>query len=78
VVRFDANGEVLLDPRKAGIMIENDIVRWGDPLPPHSLETVGTTELRVISVEVKTRAGGSGPTLSHTPAPPPLWSTWKH
>jgi hypothetical protein len=56
VVRYDDRGEVLFDSRKSGTTLENDIVRWGEPLPPHSLENVGTTELRVISVEIKTRA----------------------
>jgi hypothetical protein len=56
VVRYDASGEVLFDSRKAGVTLENDIVRWGEPLPPHSLENVGTTTLHVISVEIKTRS----------------------
>ena len=56
VVRYDDRGEVLFDSRKAGATLENDVVRWGDPLPPHSLENVGTTTLHVISVEIKTRA----------------------
>ncbi len=55
VVRYDDRGEVLFDSRKAGTTLKNDIVRWGEPLPPHSLENVGTTELHVISVELKTR-----------------------
>lgn len=54
VVRYDDKGEVLFDSRKAGAALENDIVRWGEPLPPHSLENVGTNELRVLSVEIKT------------------------
>jgi mannose-6-phosphate isomerase-like protein (cupin superfamily) len=29
---------------------------WGDPLTPHSLENVGSKELRTITVEMK-RAG---------------------
>lgn len=55
VVRYDDQGGVLFDSRKAGTMLENNIVRWGEPLPPHSLENVGTAELRVISVEIKMR-----------------------
>lgn len=56
VVRYDASGLVLFDSRKAGTTLANDIVRWGEPLPPHSLENAGTTTLHVISVEIKTRA----------------------
>lgn len=56
VVRYDDKGAVLFDSRKSDATLENDIVRWGEPLPPHSLENVGRTELRVISVEIKTSA----------------------
>jgi hypothetical protein len=28
---------------------------WSGPLPPHTLENVGSTELRVIAVELKNR-----------------------
>ena len=51
-VRRDANGAVLADSRErtappvgAGL--------WIDPLPPHSVENVGSTDLRIIAVEVK-------------------------
>ncbi len=55
VVRYDSEGQVLFDSRKAGTTLQSDIVRWGEPLPPHSLENVDTVTLRVISVEIKTR-----------------------
>ncbi|HEY0975839.1 MAG TPA: hypothetical protein VGE21_00095 [Flavobacteriales bacterium] len=53
VVRYDGEGQVLFDSRKAGTLLQSDIVRWGEPLPPHSLENVDTVALRVISVEIK-------------------------
>lgn len=54
VVRYDGAGAVIHDSRKVGAALANDIVRWGEPLPPHSLENVGDVELRVVNVEIKT------------------------
>ena len=54
-VRRDANGAVLLDTRAAGPRLAPEAL-WGDPLPPHSLENVGATPLRIISTEVKSPA----------------------
>lgn len=49
-VRRDAGGATLVDTRggapAAGVL-------WGPPLGPHSLENVGSTPIRVMSVEVK-------------------------
>lgn len=53
VVRYDGEGKVLFDSRAAGTSLASDIVRWGQPLAPHSLENVDTVTLRVISVEIK-------------------------
>ena len=54
-IRRDAQGAVLVDSRErpspdigAGL--------WIDPLPPHSVENVGTADLHIIAVEVKTAA----------------------
>jgi hypothetical protein len=55
-VRRDADGNVLLDTRVADSTPEASDVLWSDPFPPHSLENVGDTELRVIMVEIKARA----------------------
>jgi len=52
-VRRDADGEVLLDARTLEQPFELPSAVWSDPLPPHSLENVDTTELHVISVELK-------------------------
>jgi len=49
-VRRDSAGAVLVDTRgqapASGAL-------WGPPLGPHSLENVGSTPIRVISVELK-------------------------
>ena len=51
-IRRDAKGNILIDSRErpspsigAGL--------WIDPLPPHSVENVGSSELHIIAVEVK-------------------------
>jgi hypothetical protein len=53
-VRRDGEGAILLDSRLDGRPAEGAAV-WSGPLPPHTLENVGESELRVISVELKGR-----------------------
>src|SRR5687768_11750321 len=48
-IRRDASGEVVVDSRLGGRGALPSIV-WSEALPPHSLENVGTTEIRVVSV----------------------------
>jgi hypothetical protein len=55
-VRRDAVGAIVVDSR-AGKRPPEGSALWSPPLPPHTLENVGTSELRAISVEVK----GAGP-----------------
>lgn len=52
-VRRDDAGTVLLDTRVAGLTAAAHAVLWGEPLGPHSLENVGATPLRVMSIEIK-------------------------
>jgi hypothetical protein len=52
-VRRDGEGEVLFDTRTAGQRPGPSATLWSEPLPPHSIENVGDTELRVIMVELK-------------------------
>jgi hypothetical protein len=52
-VRRDATGSVLLDSRTIAKPSEGAAF-WSSPLLPHTLENVGTCDLRVISVELKT------------------------
>jgi hypothetical protein len=51
-VRRDAAGTVVLDSRAIGGGSPPSVA-WSEALPPHSLENVGTAEIRVISVEIK-------------------------
>ena len=55
-VRRDADGNVLFDTRTAKAEPRVSDVLWSDAFPPHSLENVGDSELRVIMVEVKERS----------------------
>ena len=53
MVRRDDKGEVLMDSRMNGMMIEPGQAVWTPPLGPHSLENVGDSVIHVITVEVK-------------------------
>ena len=52
-VRRDAQGSVLVDSRIVAKPAPGSAL-WSGPLPPHTLENVGESELRAISVELKT------------------------
>ena len=52
-IRSDAAGSVLLDSRTIQKLPEGSAL-WTPPLPPHTLENIGPTDLHVISVELKT------------------------
>ncbi|MDE3201272.1 MAG: hypothetical protein KGN79_10170 [Acidobacteriota bacterium] len=52
-IRRDADGAVLADSRNGNGVAEGSAF-WSPPFPPHTVENVGSKELRVISVEIKT------------------------
>ena len=52
-VRRDAAGQMTVDTRGKPAPAGSPAVLWGEPLPPHTLENVGSTELHVISTELK-------------------------
>ena len=52
-IRRDGEGAVLLDTRSASRPPQSPETLWSEPLPPHSIENVGETDLRVIMVELK-------------------------
>lgn len=52
-IRRDASGTVVVDSRLSGKLVLPPVVLWSEALPPHSLENVGATEIRVMSVELK-------------------------
>jgi hypothetical protein len=49
-VRYDGEGNVLLDTRTTGPLPP---VAWIESLPPHAVENVGSTDIRLISFEIK-------------------------
>lgn len=53
-VRYDSHGTVDFDSRQSPSAGEPPKAVWIEPLPPHALENVGTGDLHVISIEVKT------------------------
>jgi hypothetical protein len=51
-VRRDAEGRVVMDSRLSGAGAPPAVL-WSPALPPHSLENVGSMEMRIVSVELK-------------------------
>jgi len=56
-VRRDAGGNVLVDTRSRRAPTALPLTIWSEPLPPHTLENVGSGELHVVSIELKDTAG---------------------
>jgi hypothetical protein len=52
-IRRDGEGRVLFDSRKAGPLPKTPAVEWLGPLPPHSIENVGTSVVHLLTVELK-------------------------
>ena len=51
-LRRDQNGNLLVDSRER-LRPEIGAGLWIEPLPPHSVENVGSADLHIIAVEVK-------------------------
>lgn len=52
-VRYDDKGDILLDSQTLSSKPNAGEVMWSSPLVPHTLKNTGSTDLRVISVELK-------------------------
>ena len=52
-IRRDGEGRVLFDSRKAGAAPKTPVIEWLGPLPPHSVENVGTSNVHLLTVELK-------------------------
>jgi len=52
-IRRDGEGKLLLDTRVTPFPTPRPAAEWLPPLPPHSVENVGTTDIRLFSVELK-------------------------
>lgn len=54
-VRRDAEGRVLVDSRTVPALAAPSEPIWSEALPEHTLANVGEDEIRLVSVEVKSR-----------------------
>ena len=52
VVRRDHEGALLTDSRVTGAP-ETGTAAWIAPMPPHTVENVGSSEIRLLNVELK-------------------------
>jgi mannose-6-phosphate isomerase-like protein (cupin superfamily) len=52
-LRRDADGDIIVDSRTWERQPVVGEALWLPPLPPHSVENIGTAELRLIAVELK-------------------------
>lgn len=52
-LRFDADGNLILDSRTVEAFKNPPPAIWSDSLPPHSLRNIGDADIRLISVEMK-------------------------
>lgn len=52
-LRRDADGNIIVDSRSWDRQPALGEALWLPPLPPHSVENVGTADLRLIAVELK-------------------------
>jgi predicted metal-dependent enzyme (double-stranded beta helix superfamily) len=57
VIRRDGQGELLADSRKASSFEQARAIMWLGPIPPHSVENVGVSEIHLVTIEVKQLAG---------------------
>ena len=53
-VRRDEKGVVLMDSRESAKRPSEGEAFWATPLQPHSVTNVGDSDIRIISVEIKT------------------------
>ena len=54
-IRYDADGNVLLDSRSLEKAPLPGSAMWGESIPAHALRNVGENDLHVISVEIKSK-----------------------
>ena len=53
IIRYDADGKVLSDSRNTSTKPQPGAALWSPPVPLHSIENVGTTDLVAIAIELK-------------------------
>ena len=55
-VRRDQDGKVLLDTRQENRPGQTNVAHWASPLPPHTVENVGQSEISLLLFEMKDAA----------------------
>ncbi|QEC67087.1 hypothetical protein FRZ67_07215 [Panacibacter ginsenosidivorans] len=53
-VRYDSDGNIVLDSKNLAKSPSTSSAFWSGPLPPHTLCNTGLQDLHIISVEIKT------------------------
>jgi uncharacterized protein len=61
LLRRDPQGTVLLDTRQLPVKPGLNVPQWQEPLPPHTVENVGSAEFDAVQVEMKDGAGSFRP-----------------
>lgn len=56
-IRRDGEGALLLDSRSLTSQEKPPAIQWLGPIPPHSVENVGGSEILLLTVEVKEAMG---------------------
>ena len=54
-VRYDPEGNILLDSRNMSSRPQPGAAFWADPIGPHYVQNVGDRDLHILAVEVKPR-----------------------
>jgi hypothetical protein len=52
-IRYDTEGNILLDSRSLGKSMTPHSALWSEPIGVHALKNVGDADLHIISVEIK-------------------------
>jgi|SRR5690242_17870457 len=56
-IRYDSDGNVIVDSRDISSPLLPHTALWSDPLVPHALKNIGNQNLHVLSVEIKNNNG---------------------
>ena len=52
-IRYDKDGNIVLDSRTLASVPASGTVLWSGPLAPHTLKNIGDSDIHIISVEIK-------------------------
>jgi hypothetical protein len=66
-LRRDGDGNLLFDSRTTGPPPTEPVAQWTPPVPPHSVENIGESEILLISTELKGSARTGEPTRPNAP-----------